>query len=188
MDQPTIRSSRILLRPFSPDDAAAVQRLAGEYEIADTTLSIPHPYEDGMAEEWIADQDEQFQAGTNAVFAIVAKESLQLIGAVSLNINKDMRKAELGYWIGKPFWNHGYATEAATSIVDYGFRHLKLNRIVARHFVRNPASGRVMQKIGMVHEGTLREDMFKWGKYEDLHLYALLRDEWNAGKQEPSHA
>ena len=179
MDQPTIHASRILLRPFSLDDAAAVQLLAGEYEIADTTLSIPHPYEDGMAEDWIDGRAEQFQAEMNANFAIVEKVSLQLIGAVSLAVDKDAHKAELGYWIGKPYWNQGYATDAAESIIDYGFKHLRLNRIVARHFVRNPASGRVMQKVGMVYEGTLRKDVIKWGKYEDLHLYSLLRDEWN---------
>jgi ribosomal-protein-alanine N-acetyltransferase len=179
MDQPTIHSTRILLRPFSPGDAAAVQLLAGEYEIADTTLSIPHPYEDGMAEHWISGHDERFQAEMNAVFAIVEKVSLQLIGAVSLTVDKEVHKAELGYWIGKPYWNQGYATDAAELIIDYGFKHLRLNRIVARHFVRNPASGSVMQKVGMVYEGTLRKDMIKWGKYEDLHLYSLLRDEWN---------
>lgn len=181
MDQPTVHSNRILLRPFAPEDAATVQLLAGEYEIADTTLNVPHPYEDGMAEQWISGHGKQFQAGTNAVFAIVDKKSLQLIGAVSLTIDKDLRKAELGYWIGRPYWNQGYATEAAKSIVDYGFKQLRLNRIVARHFVRNPASGKVMLKVGMVHEGTLRKDTIKWGEYEDLRLYGLLRGDWKDG-------
>ena len=181
MDQPTVQSSRIFLRPFSLDDAATVQLLAGEYEIADTTLSIPHPYEDGMAEHWISGHDERFQTGTNVVFAIVEKKSLQLIGAVSLTVEKDAHKAELGYWTGKPYWNQGYATEAAKSIIDYGFKHLRLNRIAARHFVRNPASGRVMQKVGMVQEGRLRKDVMKWGQFEDLYIYGLLREEWHEG-------
>jgi RimJ/RimL family protein N-acetyltransferase len=178
MDQPTIHSDRILLRPFCLDDAAAVQHLAGAHEIADTTLRIPHPYEDGMAEQWIADHEDQFRAGTNAVFAVVEKQSLELVGAVSLTIDEAVHKAELGYWIGRPWWNLGYATEAAASLIDFGFRSLGLNRIVARHLVRNPASGRVMQKVGMTREGTLRKDTLKWGQYEDLHLYGLLRDEW----------
>ena len=185
MKQPTIHSSRILLRPFSLGDAATVRLLAGEHEIADTTLNIPHPYEDGMAEDWISSHDEQFQAGTNVVFAIVEKEFLRLIGAVSLTVNKDMHKAELGYWVGKPYWNQGYATEASGLIIGFGFEHLGLNRIVARHFVRNPASGRVMQKLGMAHEGTLRQDVIKWGEFEDLHLYALLREDWEDGTYRP---
>jgi len=108
----------------------------------------------------------------------VQKNSLQLIGAIGLTIDRELDKAELGYWVGKPFWGNGYATEAARLIVDYGFNQLHLNRICAKHFVRNPASGRVMQKIGMVHEGTARQDTIKWGAYEDLHLYGLLKSEW----------
>ena len=125
MDQPTTHSTRVLLRPFSLDAAPAVQLLAGDHEIADTTLSIPHPYEDGMAEDWISGHDEQFQPGTNAIFAILEKERLQLICAISLTVNKDMQKA------------------------------------------------------GMVHEGTLREDMIKWGQFEDLRVYGLLKDDWS---------
>lgn len=178
MDQPVIRSQRLLLRPFTPGDAADVQRLAGDHAIAATTLRIPHPYEDGMAEEWISRHRAQFAQGTDAVFAVVEQETSQLIGAIGLTIDKDHNKAELGYWIGRPFWNRGYATEAARSIVEYGFAQLELNRIAAGHLVRNPASGRVMQKIGMVHEGTLRQDTIKWGRYEDLDRYGLLRDDW----------
>ena len=92
---------------------------------------------------------------------------------------KDQHRAELGYCVGKPFWNRGYATEAARLIVAFGFNELQLNRIASRHLVRNPASGRVMQKIGMVLEGTLRQDTVKWGKYEDLHAYGLLRNDWD---------
>lgn len=160
------------------DDAAIVQQLAGEYAIADTTLNIPHPYEEGMAEQWISDHSDQFEAGTSAVFAIVRRDSHHLTGAIGLTIERDFNKAELGYWVGKPYWNQGYATEAASLIIAYGFEQLKLNRIDARHLVRNPASGRVMQKIGMIREGTLRQHTIKWGKYEDLHLYGLLKDEW----------
>ena len=92
-------------------------------------------------------------------------------------IDRDFCKAELGYWVGKPFWNQGIATEAARSIIHFGFSELGLNRISAQHFVRNPSSGKVMLKLGMAHEGTLRQAVTKWGKYEDLHAYGLLRDE-----------
>lgn len=178
MKQPTLQSRRLLLRPFSLDDASTVQELAGDYAIADTTLMIPHPYEDGMAEQWISEHSVKFEEGMLVAFAIVLRETSQLVGAVSLTVDKDQHKAELGYWVGKPFWNRGYATEAARLIVEYGFDQLQLNRISSRYLVRNPASGRVMQKIGMVHEGTLRQDTIKWGQYEDLHAYGLLRDDW----------
>ncbi len=178
MNQRTLKTERLILRPFSTDDAEAVQTLGGDRAIADTTLSIPNPYEDGMAEQWIAAHPGQFEAGTHAVFAIERPDDNQLVGAISLTIDRQVSKGELGYWVGKPFWNEGYATEAARRIVEYGFQDHDLNRILAKHMVRNPASGRVMQKIGMQHEGTLREDTIKWDRYEDLHIYGLLRSEW----------
>lgn len=180
MQQPTLHSKRLVLRPFNIDDAAVVQRLAGEREIADTTLSIPHPYEDGMAEQWISQHRDLFQAGTNAVFALEAGDSRDVIGAMGLTIDRNFDKAELGYWIGRPHWNCGYATEAGQRMLEYGFRELQLNRIAARHLVRNPASGRVMRKLGMHYEGTLRQDTIKWGAYEDLAIYSILRSDWDA--------
>lgn len=180
MTQPTLNSPRLTLRPFAPTDAATVQALAGERTIADTTLNIPHPYEDGMAEDWIASHEEQFRDGSNVIFAIADKEYNQLLGAVSLRIATALRKAELGYWVGVPYWNRGYATEAAGALLAYGFDELDLNRIAAQHLSRNPASGRVMQKLGMRHEGTLRQATMKWGEFEDLELYSILRSEWAA--------
>lgn len=177
---PTIETSRLKLRPFVVEDAAAIQRLAGALEIADTTLNIPHPYEDGIAEDWIGTHREEHEAGTNVVFAVVLRDSMQLIGAVGLTIDRSARKGELGYWIGYPFWSRGFCTEAATAVLDYGFTALGLNRVSARHFARNPASGRVLEKIGMTVEGTARQDVVKWGKYEDMVLYGILRSEWSA--------
>ena len=177
---PTIETSRLKLRSFDLEDASDVQRLAGMREIADTTVNIPHPYEDGMAEQWIASHKKEYEAGTNVVFAVVLRESMKLIGAIGLTIDRSAQKGELGYWIGRSFWGRGYCTEAATAVLDYGFMALGLNRISAGHFARNPASGRVMEKIGMIVEGTARQDMIKWGNYEDLVLYGILRNEWSA--------
>lgn len=179
MTQPTIPTARLVLRPFEPADAPTVQDLAGERDIADTTLNIPHPYEDGMAEAWIATHEAGFKDGTLVAFAIALLETGQLVGAIGLHVERRFNQAELGYWIGKPFWNRGYATEAAIAIIRYGFSSLDLNRIASRHFSRNPASGRVMQKAGMRHEGTARQSVIKWEKYEDLQLYAILREDWS---------
>ena len=178
MSQPTINSSRLLLRPFELSDAPDVKRLAGEHDVADTTLNIPHPYEDGMAEEWIASHKPEYEAGSVATFAIVLRDDLQLIGAIGLTLDREINRGELGYWIAKPAWNSGYATEATTAVLEYGFGELELNRIAARHLVRNPASGRVMEKAGMTREGTARQDTMRWGKYEDLVFYGILREDW----------
>jgi [ribosomal protein S5]-alanine N-acetyltransferase len=178
--QPTLVTRRLTLRPLSFTDAPAVQRLAGAREVADTTLNIPHPYADGMAEAWIATHESGFANGTTATFAIVSANSRELVGATGLSIKIEHAVGELGYWIGVPFWGHGYATEAAIALLKFGFETLGLNRIQARHLLRNPASGRVMQKLGMTYEGTLREAVRKWDAFEDLAVYSILAAEWRA--------
>ena len=182
LKSPILETERLLLRPFQLSDASDVQRLAGNWAIADTTMNVPHPYEDGMAEAWISTHQPRFEAGELAVFAITFKADRELVGAVGLQVDRSFDRANLGYWIGEPFWGLGYCTEAATSIVEYGFAELKLQRMYAQHFARNPASGRVLQKIGMSKEGTARQHIKKWGKFEDLVLYGLLRNEWVARK------
>ena len=167
-----------------------LQQLAGDRAVADTTLNIPYPYEDGLAERWIGNHRDWFERGEQAIFAVILKSSpapvselrhvsvAKLIGAVGLLIHREDQRAELGYWIGKPYWNQGYCTEAARAAIGFGFEHLGLNRIYAHHFVRNPASGRVLQKLGMSHEGRLRQHVRKWDGFEDLELYAVLKDQW----------
>lgn len=178
-ERPTQETERLILRPFELADAQEVQRLAGAREVAATTQNIPHPYEDGMAEEWIGAHQEAFEQGTGVTFAITTRGDGRLIGAISLMGIRAGHQAELGYWIGKPYWNRGYCTEAARAVVMYGFRILGLNRVHACHVSHNPASGRVMQKLGMQHEGRRRQHVQKWGAFEDLELYGVLRGEWN---------
>jgi [ribosomal protein S5]-alanine N-acetyltransferase len=84
----------------------------------------------------------------------------------------------LGYWIGKPYWGRGFCTEAARAVLRYAFTELGLNRVHAYHFHHNPASGRVLQKIGMTHEGLLRQHVKKWGQFIDNELYSILRSEF----------
>jgi ribosomal-protein-alanine N-acetyltransferase len=176
-ERPTLETERLILRPHNLGDAPELQWLIGDRDIAFTTLNIPHPYEDGMAEEWIQARQEKFEKGENVQFAIVHRAQGCLIGGVGLAIDKQNELAELGYWIGKPYWGQGYCTEAARAVLEYGFEVLGLNRVYANHFTRNPASGRVMQKIGMQHEGHLRQAIKKWGKFEDWEVYGILRSE-----------
>ena len=178
--RPTIESARLVLRPFTLADAPAVQRLAGDREVAGNTLNIEHPYEDGMAEEWIDSLQAEHEAGTIVNFAIVLRSDDSFIGAIGLLLNRAHQHAELGYWIGKPYWNHGYATEAARAVVKFGFDTVGLHRIFAGHYARNPASGQVLQKIGMTYEGRLRQHIQKWGQFEDEERYGILRSEFLA--------
>jgi len=175
---PTLETKRLVLRPFGLHDAAEIQCLAGERAIADTTLNIPHPYKDGMAEGWISKHEGAFSKGQGVTFALTRKPDGSLAGAISLmDIVRD-HQAELGYWVGKPYWNHGFCTEAGQAVLRYAFIELGLLRVHASHFTRNAASGRVMRKLAMRHEGTRRQHIRKWDKGEDLELYGILKEEW----------
>jgi [ribosomal protein S5]-alanine N-acetyltransferase len=178
IEQPTLTTPRLVLRPFSLADATVLQKLVGEKEIAENTLTIPHPYLDGMAEAWINTHAPGWQRAEQAVFAITEPNE-GLIGVIDIRIKPEHKRAEVGYWIGIPFWGRGYASEALEAIIEFGFKQLDLNRIHADHFVRNPASGRVMEKAGMKYEGRFREHILKWGKFEDLATYSILRSEYH---------
>lgn len=181
---PTLVTGRLILRPFNLSDAPILQRLAGDFAIADTTAAIPHPYPDGAAENWINTHEHEFAANRMLALAITLKEAGSLAGCVSIDaIDMAIGSGELGYWIGKDFWGQGYCTEAASAVMKYGFEEIDLNRVCARHLARNPASGRVMQKLGMKQEGYQRQAFVKWGLYEDYVLYAILRDDWAAANQ-----
>ena len=114
------------------------------------------------------------------MFAITLRKEGLLVGCIGLTISREHVRAELGYWIGKPYWGNGYCTEAARAMVRFGFEELGLKRIHAIHFRRNPASGRVMSKIGMAREGCQRQHIKKWGTFEDLVMYAILKSEFGS--------
>jgi len=178
---PKIETKRLLLRFFELSDADRVRELAGDKAISDTTLNIPHPYEKGMAEEWISAHRIKFESGESVHFAIILKSTQELIGAISLIIDKNFNRGELGYWIGREYWNQGYCTEAARAVLEYGFNQLFLHKITSSRFSRNPSSGKVMCKIGMKKEGFLKKHVAKRNNYEDLVVYGILRKEWGEG-------
>jgi RimJ/RimL family protein N-acetyltransferase len=175
---PTLTTERLILRPFTIADAEDVARFVGEKVIAANTLSIPHPYELQMAEDWIATHAQSYLQSEGVNFAITVKEHGDLVGAIGLTLQREHDRAEMGYWIGKPHWNKGYASEAACKIVEFGFESRNLERIYAQHFAENPASGKVMRNAGMRYEGCLRHHVKKWERYQDLKVYGLLRSEW----------
>jgi ribosomal-protein-alanine N-acetyltransferase len=183
-EQPTLQTERQVLRPLTLHDASAVSHLAGRKEIADTTISIPHPYSEAQARQWITNAADLWARGKFVVFAMELKDGGQLAGTVGLrDIDAEHSQAELGFWAALECWGQGYATEAARAVVGFGFQQLGLNRIYAHHMVRNPASGRVLAKIGMKPEGLLRQRVRKWGVFEDVILLALLREEWANGSK-----
>jgi [ribosomal protein S5]-alanine N-acetyltransferase len=177
--QPALTTERLILRPLTLEDAPIIQQLAGKREIADTTISIPHPYSEQQARDWISSHADACVQGKGVAFGVELTHTNQLIGAVGLReIDQEHLQAEMGFWIGTDWWGKGYATEAAKRVIRFGFKERGLNRIYAHHMVRNPASGRVLEKSGMRGEGLLRQRVRKWGRFEDVVILAILRKDW----------
>lgn len=176
MIPPTLTTSRLVLRPFAPDDAAAVRAHLDDREMASTTATIPHPYPEGAAETWIGTHAARHEAGEAVVLAVALRDGT-LVGSIELRIEAAHRRGDLGYWIGRAHWGQGYATEAADALLRWGMRTLGLHRVHASHMSRNPSSGAVLRKIGMRHEGTLRGHLLKRGVLEDLEVWGVLEDE-----------
>jgi RimJ/RimL family protein N-acetyltransferase len=173
----TLCTDRLVLRPFAPADALEVHRYVSDRDVAATTASIPHPYPDGGALAWIELQAQAAARGESVVFAVTVAPH-GVVGAIGLRLEAPHAKAELGYWIGKPHWRRGYATEAAQAVVRFGFEELHLERIHARFMAGNRASGRVLEKLDFTREGVLRRDLFRFGEFVDCELWSLLRDEF----------
>ena len=162
------------MRPYSEADIAELIPLIGAREVAATTLRIPHPYteEDARAFLTLAQEPDKIW------LAITLRADGRQIGGVGLRVDEPHQHAELGYWLGVPYWGQGYATEAGREMLRYGFERLGLHRIFASHFGHNPASGGVLRKLGMRHEGCQREHLRKWDRFVDSELYGILRQDW----------
>jgi RimJ/RimL family protein N-acetyltransferase len=169
-----LQTERLTLRLHAPSDIPALMPLIGAREVAATTLRIPHPYTESDAQDFIAATQDDLSSGSGLRLGIVVSDGDTLCGGVGLRIEPDHRRAELGYWIGVPYWGKGYATEAAKAMVKYGFETLRLHRIFASHIVSNSASARVLRKIGMRHEGRQRGHILKWGEFLDIEMYGMV--------------
>lgn len=172
--RPRLETKRLVLRPFELGDCTDVQRICSDREIAANTRTVEHPYPEGAAEVWIKQHPQFWQSGKSAIFAICL-ESGELVGAIGLEIHPEDHNAELGYWVEGVHRGNGYATEAAREVIQFGFRELGLHRVFAHHLSRNPSSGRVMIKAGMMREGKLRGHNRKWGVFEDIEIYGVLK-------------
>ena len=149
-----ITTARLNLRPLRLEDAQAVSTLAGNWNVARHTLRVPHPYTRKMAQEWIRQTWQSRESGKGLVLAMEHRAQAVLLGVIGLEMTRP-GQADLGYWVGEPWWGQGYATEAVEAMLAIGFDRLGLQEIGAEHLAANPASGRVMQKAGMHHEASL---------------------------------
>ena len=172
---PTLRTERLILDAFHLLDAEATERMVGEYELARFTLNIPHPYPRGESLVWISGHAGEFERGEGVTFAVRLPDE-SLVGCVGVKVERRHDRGELGYWIGCPYWGGGYATEAARTCAAFAFERFDLHKLVAVRDPANPASGRVLEKIGMTREGERRGHLKKNGVYLDTVEYGLLRE------------
>ena len=121
----------------------------------------------------------KYRYGEPSSWGIALNENDKVIGTIGFMwIQPENAAAEVGYSLARSQWNKGYMTEALRTLMRYGFEEMRLNRIEAIHETSNPASGAVMRKCGMKHEGTLRSKLINKGRYVDVELYAILRREF----------
>jgi len=179
----TLPGDGIVLRELEPADAAAAFVWGGDpqfFRFMTVDEVATEDEERTLLIEWQSEARarprRQYRLG------VVETDSATLVGIVRLGVvNPDQKEADLGYGMRRDRWGRGVATAAATLLVDFGFRELGLHRVFAYHDPANHASRRVMEKLGMTYEGTLRQNMFGRGTWRDSALRAVLEDEWRDG-------
>lgn len=155
MHETTIQTKRLELRPFKPSDSERLAKIINNINISYMCYRIPYPYTIEAAEAWLCARESDENERT---WAITLKNDPKLIGGISLLKDSKTNSAELGYWLGEEYWGNKYMSEAATAILHYGFNHLNYKEINADVFDDNPASRRILEKLGMHYNGPATPD------------------------------
>jgi RimJ/RimL family protein N-acetyltransferase len=175
---PTLRTARLLLRPFTDADTDAIFALGSNPRVLRYWDAPPWKAR-AQAERFILRCQQMAQEGSGARLAIERAADGQFIGWCTLmNWDPTYRSAMMGYCLDEPAWGQGFATEAAGALLQWAFNTLDLNRVQSEADTRNAASGRVLAKLGFLREGTLRENCIVDGEVSDSWVYGLLRREW----------
>jgi ribosomal-protein-alanine N-acetyltransferase len=143
-----LESERLLLRPPGRRDIPAIVPLANDYDVAKNLAKMPHPYSAQDAEWFVANCEEKRAAGTDYTFVITDKSDGAVMGCIGLH--RGGGTFEFGYWLGKPYWKNGYATEAAARLVAFAFDDMQADTVWAGWFHDNPRSGNVLAKVGLL--------------------------------------
>ena len=177
MESWTLNSDGCRIRPIDARDIGPIQQLAGAAEIAENTF-VPHPYPPDAASEFVKLCQERWALDEAYVFAIIDIGMDAFVGTIGIHLDATHNCADVGYWIGKPYWGRGLATAALRLVIKFGFEKLHLNRIEAGHFSENPASGRVMEKASMRYEGVRRQSALHRESYKDVVYFSILREDY----------
>jgi 8-oxo-dGTP diphosphatase len=174
-----IETAHLRLRAMAPADADEVARLLDDWDVVRNTSNIPFPYERSVAVGFIDKVASETAKGRALVFAVEERLSRRLIGCVGATIQEG--RAEIGYWFGRAYWGHGYATEALRRCLRVLFGDLDIGLAWASVVPENKASRRVLDKTGFIFEQRQRVDMPARGTSADLEFLVLHRQDWKAG-------
>jgi [ribosomal protein S5]-alanine N-acetyltransferase len=179
---PVLETERLVLRQLEGGDAPAIFGIRSDPETM-RYMETPPMADVSEAEVSLASVVEGFAAGDSLKWAVTLRGQGELIGMCALfRIQAESRRAEIGYYLARPHWGHGYNHEALTRIVEYAFNDLDLNRIEADLDPRNLASAKAVRRLGFVDEGLLRERWIVAGEVSDSLLVGLLRSDWEASR------
>ena len=175
-DCPILLSPRLVMRAPHEDDIDALAHLANNANIANMVARMPHPYTVADAADFVR----RTRAGAigKCVYAITKADNGAFLGCCGIEPHEDGRTVELGYWLGEPWWNRGYATEAAHALIDMVFRTRDVEEIDARCRVMNIASRRVIQKCGFQFQATGMAESLAVGGMVPVEWYRLDRKTW----------
>jgi RimJ/RimL family protein N-acetyltransferase len=174
---PTLETERLILRPMQRSDVGAIVALAGDEAVATKTASIPYPLTLREAESWL-DRHLRSGSGREVVFAIEHKQDGAFLGAIGLLVTGNLLPAPMGYWLGRPYWNQGYMTEAIQRLLDHAFADLGVTAVRAAAYPDNPASMRVQEKVGMTFVGREMEPAPARGGDREVLVREITRAEW----------
>ena len=173
-----ITGKRINLRALRSSDADALCIHAKDREISRFTF-IPHPYRPDHARRFLDYSRIQTRKEIGLHMGIEEKSSGQIIGVIGFEgIDRHNRKVEIGYWLGKKYWNQGIATEAVTLALSYAFTTLRMKRVYAQVFLGNVVSERLLLRLGFTREGVERASRLRRGRWMDCILYAILKEDF----------
>ena len=169
-----LEMTTIQLRKLVQDDAERLAELANNKSVwSNLRNKMPHPYALEDAQQFIASADKE-----NPTLSFGIYFEHELCGVIGIIAQKDVYRfsGEIGYWLGEPFWGKGIATPALKLITEYAFDTLQLNRVFAASYAFNKASIRVLEKNGFVHEGVLKQAVFKNGQFHDEWRFGKLKE------------
>jgi RimJ/RimL family protein N-acetyltransferase len=169
-----LETERLLLRPVCAEDLPTVAALMADYDVAKNLSTAPHPYTLQDAEAFFAKHSDARGRGEGHVFAVIRKSDGAFIGKNGLHAKDGV--VEMGYWLGKPYWGQGFATESAWRIAVFGFDDLKLQQIVAGWSDDNAASGRVLAKLGFAATETIERNCLARGHAVRCNMMVLMRE------------